>query len=55
MLVIIITEFFAHTQVANGMEHQLPSIQPLNIRVKPHILMPKYVFQLDLNVNSEKP
>ena len=26
-----------------------------SILIKPHILMPKYVFQLNLNVNSEKP
>ena len=44
----------SHVPVINGMEHQIPSLQPLHARVKPHILMPKYVFQLNLNVNSEK-
>ena len=56
MLVMIITEFnVSYIQVTNGMEHQMPSIKPLNVRVKPYILMSKYVFQLNLKVSSEKP
>ena len=57
MSVTTITEFigFFFIQVSNGMEHQIHSIQPLHVRVKPYILLPNYVFQTNLNINSEQP
>ena len=43
-----------HIYVNNDLKHQIPSLKPLNVWVKQYIHMPKYAFQLNLNVNSEK-